>query len=157
MPPASPLCQWTEIPRSSCPHCTGDLSVFEVVCNHGCDAIRCPKCKRGAPREDRGTRPERITLTAMSMGAFRVQEQQYEVVLGPCPGCQSWQIDYTSEAASSYAGWEMPEVHEFGREEAILLDPVVDMRPFHEVIEDALREHLEECPHLQQLVGELGL
>lgn len=61
-----------------------------------------------------------------------MSQKQYDVVLGPCPGCESWQLDYTDAAAGTFHTGEA----------------------FYAVIEDLLGDHLEECPHLRQLLAE---
>lgn len=58
------------------------------------------------------------------------EESPADVVLGPCPGCLLWQVDYTDEAMLS-----------FGTPEA-----------FEAVIEALLQEHLADCEHLQALL-----
>lgn len=69
----------------------------------------------------------------------------YSVVLGPCPGCDSWQLDYHDEVAQQF-------VRLLPGEDGSLASIQIDTSPFHEVIEDALREHLTQCPHLRDLV-----
>ena len=71
--------------------------------------------------------------------------RQYSVVLGPCPGCDSWQLDYTDEVAQQYARL-LPG------EDGSLAGIRVDTRPFHDLIETILQEHAAECPHLRDLV-----
>lgn len=73
-----------------------------------------------------------------------IEEEGLTTVLGPCPGCDNWQLDYTQRAATSYAGWVI------GVEQM----PRVDLTPFYAVIEQALQEHMAECPHLRDLVQE---
>jgi hypothetical protein len=51
-----------------------------------------------------------------------------QVCLGPCPGCGNWQVDYDPHLFVSYAQCVR-------------------------VVETVLREHLDECPHLQRLLG----
>lgn len=65
------------------------------------------------------------------MGVFRAEQPEYDVVLGPCPGCELWQVDYTQQAAFSY-GLGLT---------------------FRGVLERVIREHLQECVHLQGLLG----
>lgn len=71
------------------------------------------------------------------------------VVLGPCPGCDDWQLDYNDDVAEQFV--------------RLLHDPDeplgvrIDMAPWYDVIEDALREHMAECPHLRDLVEAYGL
>lgn len=64
----------------------------------------------------------------------------YTVVLGPCPGCDDWQLDYTDEVAEEYQrpSWEDPNTF--------------TIRDFRAVIEEVLAEHLAECPHLRDLI-----
>lgn len=100
-------------------------------------------------RVETNGRPFWGDTAAMMMETFRLMEKQYDVVLGPCPGCQLWQLDYTYEAARTYTEILVDEVFEFGSEEPVAF-PRVDSSGFHEAVEDALAEHLEECPHLQR-------
>ena len=65
-------------------------------------------------------------------------------VLGPCPGCDAWQLDYTDEVAQRFVRLVPDESQPFGHR--------IDTKPFYDVIEDALREHMAECPHLRDLV-----
>ena len=71
-----------------------------------------------------------------------------DVVLGPCPGCDSWQVDYTDEVAQTYVQVVYDPDEPLGRR--------IDVQPFYDVIEDALREHAEECPHLRDLIEAYG-
>lgn len=66
------------------------------------------------------------------------------VVLGPCPGCDSWQLDYTDEVAQQFVRLVEAPGEPLGMR--------IDIQPWHDVIEDALREHMTECPHLRDLV-----
>lgn len=88
----------------------------------------------------------------MRMETRRVTESQYNVVLGLCPGCESWQLDYTDEVARQFVELVCEEVHEFGSSEPIPLGFTVDTSPFHAVVEAILQEHLAECPHLQMVL-----
>lgn len=88
----------------------------------------------------------------MRMPALRAEEEEYTVVLGPCPGCESWQLDYTYEAAAEFAVPVFEDLHEFGSAEPVGSVASWDSRAFHEVVEDLLQEHLAECPHLQLLL-----
>lgn len=54
---------------------------------------------------------------------------EQSVVVGPCPGCQNWQVDYAPATFVSYAQCVA-------------------------VVESVIREHLDECPHLQRLLPE---
>lgn len=67
-----------------------------------------------------------------------------DVVLGPCPGCDSWQVDYTDAAVEQFIQLV------FDPDEPLQMR--VDMQPWHDVIEDVLFEHMTECPHLRDLV-----
>ena len=62
------------------------------------------------------------------------------VILGPCPGCQLWQLEYDDQAALSYA---------------MITSTGIDLSAWHEAVESALQEHLDECLHLQRLLPEL--
>lgn len=72
-------------------------------------------------------------------------EPEFNVVLGPCPGCDDWQVDYSNEVAESYT---------------VVLGRAEDgglrytQQPFLNVLEFVLREHMHECPHLKDLVEE---
>jgi hypothetical protein len=74
------------------------------------------------------------------MNARRFNRPSYSVVLGPCPGCDDWQLDYTNEVMDSYS---RPVVGE---------DGTFTVADFRQVIEDILQEHMRECPHLRDLV-----
>jgi hypothetical protein len=50
-------------------------------------------------------------------------------ILGPCPGCGSWQLDYTDAVAIEF--FDCPG-------------------GFHAVVEDALQEHFDACPQLRE-------
>ena len=82
----------------------------------------------------------------MIMEKHRLRESQYDVVLGPCPGCQLWQLDYTYEVASSFTSVGFNPGEQLDYSEAL----TVDSSAFYEAVEDALHEHLNECPHLQR-------
>ena len=57
-----------------------------------------------------------------------------DVVLGPCPGCDDWQLDYTYEAAATFAS------------------PL----EFEMAVESILVEHASlQCPRLQDLLTSL--
>ena len=51
----------------------------------------------------------------------------FEVTLGPCPGCFCWQLEYN-------------------------LNDFASVELLYEVVEDALQDHLDECPGLQEIV-----
>lgn len=59
---------------------------------------------------------------------FEVDHQE-RVTIGPCPGCESWQVDYDIDH---------------------LLDTLT-LNEFYEMLEGALREHYDECAHLRKL------
>ena len=67
------------------------------------------------------------------MGVVHHKERFADVTLGPCPGCELWQLDYTYEVA---AQWQTPSL-------------------WHEAVEQILAEHLQECPHLQAIIDAL--
>lgn len=54
------------------------------------------------------------------------------VILGPCPGCEMWTVQYDISTVQSY-------------ESAVA---------FADVIEDLLGEHLDECWGLQEIIFE---
>jgi len=89
------------------------------------------------------------------METLRLMEKQYDVVLGPCPGCQLWQLDYTYTAAQTYTSIRISEMFEFGSSDPVTF-PDIDISGFHEAVESALQEHLEECPHLQRALFDFG-
>jgi hypothetical protein len=57
-----------------------------------------------------------------------------DVILGPCPGCLLWQLDYTFAVASEWT-------------RAI----------WHLVVERALEEHFADCAPLRELMDDLGV
>jgi hypothetical protein len=70
------------------------------------------------------------------------------VVLGPCPGCDAWQIDYTQRVVQEYV-----VMLEDGTDpDTGLLRLKVDLSAFHNELEALLQEHVDECPHLRDLV-----
>lgn len=80
----------------------------------------------------------------MKMPTFRESGREADVTLGPCPGCDNWQLDYTDAVARSFC-------------EVTLVGTTVDvnMQGWHDAVEAVLREHLDECPELRALVGNL--
>lgn len=52
------------------------------------------------------------------------------VVVGPCPGCFCWQVEYDTALFTS-------------------------ITELHETVESVLQEHLEECSGLQEIVRTL--
>lgn len=52
------------------------------------------------------------------------------VILGPCPGCDNWQIQYTWNVCFDF---ERPD--------------------FERMVEACLQDHYHECPPLQALVS----
>lgn len=68
------------------------------------------------------------------MESRRRYNESYNVVLGPCPGCDLWQVDYTDAVQLSYGTYPA----------------------FCDALEGVLAEHLDECPELQ-LILEGGL
>lgn len=79
------------------------------------------------------------------MPARRRDAPSADVVLGPCPGCDSWQVDYTDEVAREFA--KLQPGPDLGLE--------VDMAEWYLAIEGVLEEHAAECPHLQDLINAL--
>lgn len=67
-----------------------------------------------------------------------------DVVIGLCPGCELWQVDYTTEVRESYIWWK----HD--RSWPPFKTPILD--EWHEVIETVLAEHVMECVHLQRVL-----
>ena len=63
-----------------------------------------------------------------------VQEHGETVIIGPCPGCQAWQVDYDLT---------LPE----------MVDYAFDFAAFNEAVEFILVGHLVECVHLQAAIG----
>ena len=61
-----------------------------------------------------------------------VETIDHRVVLGLCPGCQNWQVDYQPRS---------PDLE------------LLSMEELYAVVEGVLAEHLAECPHLRQLIG----
>ena len=91
----------------------------------------------------------------MRMPAYVFDEPEWEVVvLGPCPGCESWQLDYTREVASGFYEAVVDDLYEIGFEGPVASVQHWDSSLFREVVEDLLQEHLAECPHLQLLLDQ---
>lgn len=68
------------------------------------------------------------------------------VVLGPCPGCELWQVDYSQETAMTYVDLE--------RDSGLL---IASANPgWRETVEAVLQEHFNECRHLQLLLERMG-
>lgn len=68
---------------------------------------------------------------------MRMDVQKFDggtVVLGPCPGCQAWQVDYnlTDEMMAEYA---------------------FSAADFNQAVETILVDHLVQCEHLQRAIG----
>lgn len=87
----------------------------------------------------------------MRMQTFRPPWDAETVIL-ECPGCLSWQVDYTTRVAGSYAQVEVMGTMSFAgdHDEAYTR---FDMSPFYEAVEAILEEHLVECVHLRKLLG----
>lgn len=58
-----------------------------------------------------------------------------QVVVHQCPGCRSWQVDYSDDIAEQWPiyRWDGPGL-------------TVDLRPFQEDVDEAVREHTLTCP-----------
>lgn len=67
-----------------------------------------------------------------------------DVVIGLCPGCELWQVDYTNAVQQQYM--KMRTLR------SIPPSVQVDPTEWHDLIEDILAEHLMECRHLQRLL-----
>lgn len=67
------------------------------------------------------------------MKGERIPGAQWDVILGPCPGCELWQVDYADDVTMLYA---------------------TDVE-WHEIVESVLTDHLVECVHLQRFVADL--
>ena len=76
-----------------------------------------------------------------AMKQMRVQRREADVVLGPCPGCDEWQLDYTDEVARQFV---ILRPSASGGVEA-------DTTEWHAAVEHILQEHMLECPHLRDL------
>jgi hypothetical protein len=63
-----------------------------------------------------------------------VEEHGSTVVLGPCPGCQAWQLDYDLSTP-------------------LMADYAFDPQALQEAVESILVGHLVECVHLQRAIG----
>lgn len=68
---------------------------------------------------------------------FSRRDDSRVTVLGPCPGCDDWQLDYADTVVDQYAKVTMTGS---------------DLSEFFALIEAILQEHLAECPHLRDLV-----
>lgn len=73
-------------------------------------------------------------LTRMEVTYDVPEDVDADVVLGPCPGCLMWQLDYTQEVAQS-----------------------LGLRGFHEFVDEVLGQHVLDCPDLVELLEELGV
>lgn len=89
----------------------------------------------------------------MRMDTYKVPGSDTRV-LGPCPGCLSWQVEYTDEVVGQFATTEVLAVSAFAGDTEDYVS--LDISPFYEVIEDVLAEHLDECVHLRRLIGDVG-
>lgn len=85
--------------------------------------------------------------------SFRRERPEYSVVIGPCPGCLSWQLDYTDAVAAEFSEIRMETVYEIGSEEPVAQYPTVDPAPWYAVLEETIKAHMDECPELQMIVG----
>lgn len=65
-----------------------------------------------------------------------VQFMLADVILGPCPGCGLWQVDYTHDVADSYMKRMVKHV-------------VRDNQPWYAVVEMVLADHVRECAPLR--------
>lgn len=94
------------------------------------------------------------------IGEIGVYRDESGAVLGPCPGCELWQVDYTNAVAQEWITIRSvsEDVFEMSSEEPIDSFPRLeaDTSAWHQVIEDILMEHLRECAHLQRLLAEEG-
>lgn len=86
------------------------------------------------------------------MVSMQTRRREADVTIGPCPGCDNWQLDYTYEAAQTYVEWRRDSMYELGSEEPVAEHTYPDLQPFHDVVEEILQEHYDECPHLRDLV-----
>lgn len=75
-------------------------------------------------------RTRRFPITRRIEGLPRTR-----LVLGPCPGCQLWTVEY--DLGNVWSNW--------GPEE------------FEAVVENLLREHADECPGLREIIEILRL
>lgn len=58
------------------------------------------------------------------------KDRQAGVILGPCPGCEMWTVQYDRTVEMSYD----------------------TARDFADAIEEILADHLDECRGLQELI-----
>lgn len=80
-------------------------------------------------------------------------------VIGPCPGCGSWQVDIADDvpAAASRVGFvsRLPTPDDLGAVVSELAAAVAAAR--RAMIEEALEEHAAECAPLRARIEELGV
>lgn len=85
-----------------------------------------------------------------------VEHEGLTTVLGPCPGCDNWQLEYTDRVRKSYANWtvERTDMYFPGEDRPMKFAGAanVDESAFYAAVEEALQEHMAECPHLRDLV-----
>lgn len=75
-----------------------------------------------------------------------------EVVLGLCPGCELWQVDYTHEVQQQYVTLKRVPNGVVSSNAAAMFSAEPDLSEWYELIEDVMAEHLMQCPHLQRLL-----
>lgn len=83
-----------------------------------------------------------------AMVSMPTRRREADVVFGPCPGCDSWQLDYTYDVAQEFIA-----LRPVPRESELEQPYEVDLQPFHDAVEEILQEHYDECPHLRDLVA----
>ena len=87
----------------------------------------------------------------MKMRSMRARRDlvnnHWDVILGPCPGCSLWQLDYTDDVVM--ANSTTSNVLEADGSVTV----VADLSGFEAMLEGILEEHLAECSGLQELLA----
>lgn len=79
---------------------------------------------------------------------LRIYRDEDLTILGPCPGCEAWQLSYHTQVVGEFAVMRVMVVDQETNQVGVR----VDLQPFYEVIEEALQSHLDECLHLQRFL-----
>lgn len=90
----------------------------------------------------------------MRMPAQRLKPPNHDtVILGPCPGCSVWTLEYDDDTAATYFEACYEEIFEMSSEEPVDTVAYVDRGAWTSVVERALQDHYDECYGLRQLMA----
>lgn len=81
------------------------------------------------------------------MQTFKVNRQF--TVLGPCPGCVNWTLEYAEDVEQQ---WSAVNLWRPGDDPMIPVVALADRSEWHAVVEAILRDHLDECPGLREIM-----